>query len=72
MRKRKLDIDHLRVDSFETGDADALRGTVRAKQSGWDTCDIEATCALSCNPSCVVTWCTCDTGCSCDETCNCG
>lgn len=81
MQKRKLDIDHLQVESFETGDADGLRGTVRAHETGptacnpatcdtgfhtcWDSCDPEGTCALSCNPSCVVTWCTCD------ETCNC-
>jgi hypothetical protein len=31
----------------------------------WDTCDPDATCALSCNPSCVVTWCTCDDTCNC-------
>jgi len=29
-RKRKLDLDVLAVDSFETGDAGAGRGTVRA------------------------------------------
>ncbi|SOD03398.1 hypothetical protein SAMN05216486_11218 [bacterium JGI 053] len=78
MQKRKLDIDHLTVESFETGDAAAVRGTVRAHgqsepfqcASGAATCleTCEAgvgTCGLSCNPSCVVTWC------GCNETDNC-
>lgn len=83
MRKQKLDVNHLRVESFEIGHGDGLRGTVRANATGptacnpdtcetrrgdscnvcqvspWDTCDPNATCALSCNPSCVVTWCGC-------------
>ena len=81
MAKRKLDLDELEVESFATQTVDFVGGTVRARQTGptacnpgtcdtgfhtcWDTCDPEATCALSCNPSCVVTWC------SCDDTCNC-
>jgi hypothetical protein len=69
MQKRKLDIDHLRVDSFETGDAAEVRGTVHAHateptacnqatcgfRTCWDSCDINATCGLSCNPSCIAT-----------------
>ena len=73
MQKRKLDIDHLEVESFETGDADASRGTVHANATGptacnpqtcgatcgfrtcWDSCDPNATCGLSCNPSCIAT-----------------
>jgi len=77
MQKRKLDIDHLTVESFETGNTTEVRGTVRAHgqsepyqcASGeWtclETCDVDATCGLSCNPSCVVTWC------GCNETDNC-
>jgi len=82
MQKRKLDIDHLRVESFETGEAADLRGTVHANATGptacnpdtcetrrgescdvcdpsdWGTCEAGVgTCGLSCNPSCVVTWC---------------
>ena len=26
----------------------------------WDSCNPDDTCALSCNPSCVVTWCGCN------------
>ena len=64
MQKRKLDVDHLRVDSFETGDAAEIRGTVRGHETGptacvfrtcWDSCDVNATCGLSCNPSCIAT-----------------
>ncbi|HEV7589754.1 MAG TPA: hypothetical protein VGO40_16685 [Longimicrobium sp.] len=84
MRKQKLDVDHLHVESFETGHADGLRGTVRANMTGPTRCDPDTcetrrgdscdfcgpsgyvtceagvgTCGLSCNPSCVVTWCGC-------------
>jgi hypothetical protein len=64
MRKRKLDIDHLAVESFETGNAAELRGTVRAHAQSepyhcasgvWsclETCDIDATCGMSCNGTC--------------------
>jgi hypothetical protein len=65
MQKRKLDIDHLTVESFETEESAEVRGTVRAHETGdtdchpvwtcWDTCDINATCGLSCNPTCLAT-----------------
>jgi hypothetical protein len=67
MQKRKLDIDHLRVESFEAGGAAEVRGTVRAHEQSapyqcasgvWtclETCDPNATCGLSCNPSCLAT-----------------
>jgi hypothetical protein len=67
MKKQKLDVDHLTVESFETGDAAEVRGTVRGQgqsepyqcASGvWtclETCDPNATCGLSCNGSCLAT-----------------
>jgi hypothetical protein len=65
MKKQKLDVDQLTVESFETAGPDAVRGTVRANETGdtdchpvwtcWDTCDPNATCGLSCNGSCLAT-----------------
>ena len=68
MTKQKLDIDHLQVESFATQPAGpGMRGTVEAHgqsepyqcASGvWtclETCDVNATCGLSCNPTCLAT-----------------
>ncbi|HVG44601.1 MAG TPA: hypothetical protein VM890_07720 [Longimicrobium sp.] len=50
-------------DGVRHGDGDS-RDVCEASE--WGTCEAGVgTCGLSCNPSCVVTWCTCD------ETCNC-
>ena len=51
MRKQKLDIDHLQVESFETGRADGLRGTVRAHITGPTACDPD-TCETRRGDSC--------------------
>ena len=70
MSKLRLDLDALRVESFETvAGAAAERGTVRAHDDSLDpggpsrgaTCGL--TCPASCPPSCPGTcfW-TCDTG----------
>jgi hypothetical protein len=66
MKKKKLRIEELSVDTFEAGAAlVAGRGTVRG-QSGppncfsgipscIESCDPNATCGLSCNGSCLAT-----------------
>ena len=51
MRKQTLDVDHLRVESFETGAADGLRGTVRAHMTGPTACDPD-TCETRRGDSC--------------------
>ena len=65
--KLRLNIDELRVETFTTDKAAEERGTVRGNEgskppncfSGEWSCIPEAscgeTCALSCNPTCVVT-----------------
>ena len=65
MKKQKLDIDHLRVESFATQPVRGERGTVRAHgqsapyhcASGVWTCldSCQDTCGLSCWGSCVFT-----------------
>ncbi|HEX5871680.1 MAG TPA: pinensin family lanthipeptide [Longimicrobium sp.] len=68
MRKLKLDLDHLAVESFETNAADgAQRGTVRGfnptcENSCLDTCYY--TCGGSCAGTCTEPTCiTCHTYC---------
>jgi hypothetical protein len=69
MRKLKLDLDQLTVDSFDT-DADdgAQRGTVEAHSlrcvSPFETCE-----ALSCNYTCGTCNATCASCASCFNTC---
>lgn len=50
MKKMKLDMDELRVDSFDTDAPEARGGTVRAFQTGFfdDTCH---SCAADCGPT---------------------
>jgi hypothetical protein len=62
MRKVGLEIDALRVETFETARAPAARGTVRAHDSaepsgtgGFPSDDPCATCADSCWGACVET-----------------
>jgi len=47
MRKIRLSLDSLRVDSFSTGSAEAGGGTVHARQAG----TIQPTAHFSCNYS---------------------
>jgi hypothetical protein len=66
---RKLNLDHLAVESFETVSAGTpSQGTVHAHQQ---TCPCEHTCAASCNGTCVDPTCPCAYTCahSCDGTC---
>lgn len=76
MQKRKLDIDHLEVESFATEPVSGARGTVQAHITGPtncnpDTCDLTArrTCDTcnTCNYSC---WDTCDIEATCAMSCN--
>jgi hypothetical protein len=64
--KLKLELDDVRVDTFETAaDDGGERGTVRGHDTqpggqcatGHPTChaSCEETCPLSCNPSCIAT-----------------
>ncbi|HEX8695484.1 MAG TPA: pinensin family lanthipeptide [Longimicrobium sp.] len=64
--KLKLELDDLRVETFETAaDSDGERGTVHGNESrpgmpcatAAPTCyySCEETCPLSCNPSCIAT-----------------
>jgi hypothetical protein len=72
MAKLKLDLDQLAVETFDTADRRAKKGTVFGGQctcwsycaqetcAGYDTCD--ASCAESCGGSCYNTEChTCET-----------
>ncbi|HSU15274.1 hypothetical protein [Longimicrobium sp.] len=59
MRKLKLQMDDLRIDSFDTADVPAGGGTVRGHISlAQGSC---RTCEVTCNPSCDY---------SCDYTCD--
>ena len=67
MKKQKLEIDELQVESFATEPVRGERGTVRAHGQSepyqcfsgvWtciETCDVNATCGLSCGGSCLAT-----------------
>jgi hypothetical protein len=56
MSKLKLDLNELRIESFETKDAEEARGTVQAHASAIMTCP--STCA-----SCVTCYATCFASC---------
>ena len=67
MKKISLDLDALRVESFETTtDARTARGTVRGAESAEPT---EATHCGSCEASCGPTFCLFTCGQSCEPTC---
>ncbi|HEV7590228.1 MAG TPA: hypothetical protein VGO40_19065 [Longimicrobium sp.] len=53
MSKLKLDIDALRVESFETAAALGSRGTVRGAQLARCTTDAYDCDPLTCGPSCI-------------------
>lgn len=85
MKKVKLDVDSLAVESFETGGDGQARGTVQGRGISNERCNSDVSCAdtcyfLSCNPSdcgkCVDTYdgtcdiyCTASAGTSCNEPC---
>lgn len=79
MRKLKLDLDHLAVESFDTNPPEgAQRGTVLGlAPTRFDTCLCTgggATCGLSCDPGCDNSvGGTCDVSCNgtCVGSCNC-
>lgn len=51
MRKIKLDIDALEVDSFETRPAEGSRGTIRGHATQYGSC--QGSCVQSCGgPTC--------------------
>ena len=61
MKKIRLELDHLRVDSFATAEADEGRGTVHGHWSQPGTCDGRvATCQYggTCGPGCETRKCT--------------
>ncbi|HEU0301251.1 MAG TPA: hypothetical protein VFR37_17435 [Longimicrobium sp.] len=62
MKKIRLDLEHLSVDSFATAEAgDADRGTVHGHWSQMGTCDGRvATCQFggTCGPGCATRKCT--------------
>lgn len=70
--KKKLDLDSLSVDSFETSEADAGEGTVHAHQIEPTPPEYPCTCAYSC--LCKTAYYHCGTGYytiySCDYTAN--
>ena len=64
MKKIRLDLDRLHVDTFETSTAELDRGTVRGHWSQIGTCDavvatcqINGTCRLTCGSKCGSTTC---------------
>ena len=64
MRKIRLDIEKLNVETFATGDAEPLSGTVRGHWSQLGTCDavvatcqLNGTCRLTCGSKCGSTTC---------------
>jgi hypothetical protein len=78
MRKLRLDLDQLTVDSFDTVTAKSERGTVVGEQctcyTQCDTCPGCPTCNASCNGTCDQTcgdscWGSCPPDYSCWDTC---
>ena len=67
MRKMKLDMDLLAVESFEmaAGDADAV-GTVRGNAATERLCSFRNSCVDSCQLSCTGS---CATGLNCQQVC---
>jgi len=64
MKKIRLDLEKLGVESFETSPAEADRGTVHGHWSQLGTCDAvvatcqqNGTCALTCGSRCGSTTC---------------
>ena len=64
MRKIRLDLETLGVETFETSAAEPERGTVRGHWSQLGTCDavvatcqVNGTCALTCGSRCGSTTC---------------
>ena len=64
MKKIRLDLEMLDVETFETGADEAARGTVRGHWSQLGTCDAvvatcqqNGTCALTCGSRCGSTTC---------------
>jgi len=62
MRKIQLDPDTLRVETFKTGEAETVRGTVRGHWSQVGTCDAVVatcqaggTCVWTCGSKCTTT-----------------
>ena len=51
MKKLKLELDDIRVDSFELG-KEGGRGTVRANCACCNCCPCCCTCCCTCDPSC--------------------
>jgi hypothetical protein len=51
MKKLKLELDDIRVDSFELG-KESGRGTVRANCACCGCCPCCCTCCCTCDPSC--------------------
>ncbi|HSU17150.1 pinensin family lanthipeptide [Longimicrobium sp.] len=79
MRKMKLDVDDLRVTSFETHVEEKERGTVRGHvATEWNTCEGgtcngQQTCWDSCDGVCGTYYCVTDGSCwnySCINTCS--
>ena len=76
MKKLKLDLEALEVDSFEPAPETRLRATVHGRE-WWSEPDCQPTeepqltCAATCAPSCrsCVGYPTCDWTCSCDTYC---
>lgn len=61
MRKIRMNVEDLHVDTFETSGADAPRGTVRGHWSQVGTCDaVVATCQVggTCGNGCGTRGCT--------------
>jgi len=59
MRKLRMDLDALSVETFETASAEAVRGTVQGHWSQVGTCDavvatcqVNGTCAFTCGVRC--------------------
>ena len=83
MKKFRLELDDLRIDSFSTTPAQTPKGTVFGEQCtcytnctcpGCPTCDASCngTCDVSCNGTCDCTGDTCNESCgnySCEYTC---
>lgn len=68
MKKIKLDITELRIESFDTEVTNPSRGTVFGQGTGTPTYDTGPTCDLSCLGTCTNHGFTCT---NCDVTCNC-
>lgn len=65
MKKLALNLNDLRVDSFELNASEAERGTVNGHESGDGVCSgmqctgLLKSCAFTCDPSCETHICSC-------------